>query len=481
MAEFLDINPAMAEVWLAVAAMLLLLNGVMRGDGATRAVLWLSVAALAVAAWMVWSAADTSAVTFSGMFIADRFGAFAKVLILAGSALALILSIEYLKRERLERPEFPVLVVLASLGMMIMVAANDLLSLYLGLELQSLSLYVLAAFHRDSEKSTESGLKYFVLGALASGILLYGATLIYGFTGSTSFGGIADALAAHGDHRSVGVLFGLAFVTAGLSFKVAAVPFHMWTPDVYEGAPTPVTAFFSLAPKVAALALFMRVMLGPFGGIVDDWIGIVGLLSATSMVLSAFAAIGQSNIKRLMAYSSIGHVGYALMGLTANSPGGVRGTLVYLAIYLAMNLGAWGVILSMRRKDGKLVENVEDLAGMATTRPLLAAAMAIFLFSLAGVPPLAGFFGKFYVFFAAVDAGLYLLAVIGVLATVVGSYYYLRIVKVMYFDEPAPAFVPPTGATSAVIAVSAVFTLLFFLFPAPFVSEAGLAALALFP
>ncbi len=480
MIEFPDISPALAELWLAIAAMVLLLVGVVRGDKSTGAVLWLSVAALAVATWIVWSDADTSAITFSGLFVADRFASFAKILVLLGSALALVLSLEFLERERLERPEFPVLVVLATLGMMIMIAANDLLSLYVGLELQSLSLYVLAAFHRDSEKSTESGLKYFVLGALASGILLYGSTLVYGFTGSTSFTGIAGVLATH-EERSMGVLFGLAFVSAGLAFKVAAVPFHMWTPDVYEGAPTPVTAFFSLAPKVAALALFMRVMLGPFGGIADDWVGIIGLLAAASMVLGALAAIGQTNIKRLMAYSSIGHVGYALMGLAAHSPLGVRGTLVYLAIYLAMNMGAWGVILSMRRSDGTLVENVDDLAGMARTRPFLAAAMAIFMFSLAGVPPLAGFFGKFYVFFAAVDAGLYLLAVIGVLATVVGSYYYLRVVKVMYFDEPAPGFVQPAGATSAVIAVTALFTLLFFLFPAPFVAEAHLASLALFP
>ncbi|MBM3506329.1 MAG: NADH-quinone oxidoreductase subunit NuoN [Alphaproteobacteria bacterium] len=480
MVEFPDINPAIAELWLALAAMALLLVGVLRGDSATRSVLWLGVLTLAVAAWLVWSNTDVSAVTFSGMYVADHFGAFAKVLILVGSALTMILSMDFLEKERVGRPEFPVLVIFASLGMMVMVAANDLLSLYVGLELQSLSLYVLATFQRDSEKSTESGLKYFVLGALASGILLYGATLVYGFTGTTSFTGIAGALASS-EEQSVGILFGLAFVTAGLAFKVAAVPFHMWTPDVYEGAPTPVTAFFSLAPKVAALALFMRVMLGPFGGISDDWVGIIGLLSATSMVLGAFAAIGQRNIKRLMAYSSIGHVGYALMGLAASSPGGVRGTLVYLAIYVAMNLGAWGVILSMRRLDGGMVENVEDLAGMARSRPLLAAAMAIFLFSLAGVPPLAGFFGKFYVFFAAIDAELYLLAVIGVLATVVGSYYYLRIVQVMYFDEPAPSFVAPAGTTGAVVAVAAVFTLFFFLFPAPFVAEANLAALALFP
>ena len=460
--------------------MTLLIYGVFRGDAATPTVTWLSVASLAVAGWIVWSMADVAVVTFSGMFVADRFGAFAKILVLLGSALALILSVDYLVRSRIARPEFAVLVVLATLGMMVMVAANDLLSLYLGLELQSLSLYVLAAFQRDSVKSTESGLKYFVLGALASGILLYGASLVYGFTGTTSFAGIADALAAQ-EERSIGILFGLSFLAAGLAFKVAAVPFHMWTPDVYEGAPTPVAAFFSLAPKVAALALFIRVMTGPFGEISSDWVGIISLMAAASMILGAFAAIGQRNIKRLMAYSSIGHVGYALMGLAANTADGVRGVLIYLAIYLAMNVGAWGIILSMRRPDGALVENIDDLSGLAHTRPLMAVAMGIFLFSLAGVPPLAGFFGKFYVFFAAINAGLYTLAILGVLATVVGSYYYLRIVKVMYFDEPAPAFEQPTREANAVVAVAALFTLFFFLFPAPFVGEASLAALALFP
>ncbi|MSP20499.1 MAG: NADH-quinone oxidoreductase subunit NuoN [Alphaproteobacteria bacterium] len=479
MMAFPDIAPAAAELWLAIGAMALLMYGVLRGDGSTRAVVWMAVATLLFAAWLVWSHADFAGVTFSGLYIADRFGAFAKILVLVGSALTLILALDYLEREKLERPEFPVLVVTACLGMMVMISASDLLSLYVGLELQSLSLYVLAAFQRDSVKSTESGLKYFVLGALASGILLYGASLVYGVTGVTGFSAIATALG--GQERSVGILFGLVFVAAGLAFKVAAVPFHMWTPDVYEGAPTPVTAFFSLAPKVAALALFIRVMTGPFGGIDDDWVGIISLLSALSMLLGSFAAIGQRNIKRLMAYSSIGHVGYALMGLAANSTGGVRGILVYLAIYLGMNLGAWGVILSMRRADGKLVEDINDLAGLARERPLMAAAMAVFMFSLAGIPPLAGFFAKFYVFFAAIDAGLYLLAMIGVLATVVGSYYYLRIIKIMYFDEPAPGFVPLNGTTGVVVAAAAVFTLLFFLFPAPLVGEAGLAAVALFP
>ena len=480
MTAFPDIAPAAAELWLAIAAMALLVFGVVRGDSSTRAVLWMAVATLVFAAWIVWARADFAGTTFSGLFVADRFGAFAKILVLLGSAFSLVLALDYLERERLGRPEFPVLVVTACLGMMVMVSANDLLSLYVGLELQSLSLYVLAAFKRDAVRSTEAGLKYFVLGALASGILLYGSTLVYGFTGTTSFAGIADAVNGT-ETRSLGILFGLAFVAAGLAFKVAAVPFHMWTPDVYEGAPTPVTAFFSAAPKVAAVALFIRVMTGPFGEIADDWVGIISLLAGASMLLGAFAAIGQTNIKRLMAYSSIGHVGYALMGLAANSTNGVRGVLFYLAIYLAMNLGAWGIILSMRRPEGPLVKDINDLAGLGRRQPLLAAAMAIFMFSLAGVPPLAGFFAKFYVFYAAIDAGLYALALVGVLATVVGSYYYLRIIKVMYFDEPAPAFVPTGSATGVLVAAAAVFTLLFTFYPAPLLSEAGVAALALFP
>ena len=478
--ELPDLSPAMAEVWLAVSAMALLIVGVFLGDRGTRVVTWAGVAALLIVGWMVWRDAGVQTVTFAGMFVADRFGAFAKVLIVAGSVLSLILSLGYLDREKLARPEFPVLVMLATLGMMVMVTANDLISLYVGLELQSLSLYVLAAFNRDSVRSTESGLKYFVLGALASGILLYGATLLYGFTGTTSFEGIAFVLDAQ-EERSLGILFGLVFLVCGLAFKVAAVPFHMWTPDVYEGAPTPVTAFFSLAPKVAALALFIRVMTGPFGDIGADWSGMLALLSGMSMLLGAFAAIGQRNIKRLMAYSSIGHAGYALMGLTANTVDGVRGMLLYMAIYVVMNVGAWGVILSMRRPSGELVENIDDLAGMSRTRPMLAFGMAAFLFSLAGIPPLAGFFAKFYVFYAAIDAGLYALAIVGVLSTVVGSYYYLRIVKIKYFDEPAPAFEAPDGAVGAVVAAATVFVLFFFLFPAPFVAQAGSAALALFP
>src|SRR5690606_5650261 len=377
------------------------------------------------------------------LFIVDQFAVFMKALVLIGSASAIVLAVRFNANEGLDRFEYPVIVVLATLGMMMMISANDFIALYLGLELQSLSLYVLAAFRRDSVRSTEAGLKYFVLGALSSGLLLYGASLIYGFAGSTGFDALARVLAAGAPESTwIGVVFGLVFVSAGLAFKVSAVPFHMWTPDVYEGAPTPVTAFFAVAPKVAALALFVRAMLTPFGDISAEWQQIVIVISVLSMILGAFAAIAQTNIKRLMAYSSIGHVGYAWIGLAAGTEEGIRGILIYLLIYVAMTLGTFAVILAMRQKD-QMVESVNDLAGLARTHPGMALVMAAFMFSLAGIPPLAGFFGKFYVFMAAINAELYTLAVIGVLSSVVGSYYYLRIVKLMYFDEAAEPLAKP--------------------------------------
>jgi NADH-quinone oxidoreductase subunit N len=479
MAELPNLIPAIPELLLAASALVLLLFGAFRGDTSTRTISWATVGVMALAAVFIISGPSDGVQTFAGMFVADGFGVFMKLLILLGSGLTIILSLGYLRDHGMERFEYPILILLATLGMMMMVAAADLISLYVGLELQSLSLYVLASFRRDSERSTEAGLKYFVLGALASGILLYGASLVYGFTGSTNFDAIAANIAAQEHGASVGVLFGLAFLTAGLAFKVAAVPFHMWTPDVYEGAPTPVTAFFSVAPKIAAFALFVRVMMGPFGGLAADWSQIIVVLSATSMVLGAFAAIGQRNIKRMMAYSSIGHIGFALMGLAAATPEGIQGLILYMTLYLAMNIGAWAIILNMRR-GSSLVENIDDLSGLAKNQPMMAAAMAIFMFSLAGIPPLAGFFAKFYVLLAALDAGLYTLAVIGVLSAVVGSFYYLRIIKLMYFDEPAEKFTAPTREVGLIITAAAVFTLLFFLFPAPFVAEAELAANALF-
>jgi len=478
-----DLAITAGEVSLAVLAMALLVAGVYLGDRATRAISWLSVAALAFCAWMVVVHGTNTASAFADMFVTDRFAVIMKLLVMLGSALAIVMSLDFIRRAGMERFEYPVLILLATVGMMMMISANDLMALYLGLELQSLSLYVIAAMQRDDARSNEAGLKYFVLGALSSGMLLYGASMIYGFAGSTNFAALGKLFADQHARQSVelGLIVGIVFVTAGLAFKVSAVPFHMWTPDVYEGAPTPVTAFFSVAPKIAAMALFLRVMLVPFVKLSAEWYQIIWAISVASMILGALAAIGQQNIKRLMAYSSIGHVGYALIGLAAGTRDGVAGVIVYMAIYLVMNVGTFCCILLMRRKDG-MVETIDDLSGLARTRPGMALALAIFMFSLAGVPPMAGFFGKFFIFMAAVDAQAYYLAVIGVLASVVGAYYYLRVVKIMYFDSPAEPFeAAESRALPTLAAVTGVLTLAFFLFPAPLVERANAAAAALLP
>jgi len=466
---------ALPELVLALAGLAILGVGVLPKRNTFFACAMAAVGAFLLAAVLVLGTPDGSG--FGGQVVSDAFGRFAKVLVLLGAAAGVVLSLDFNAREGLDRFEYPVLLLFATLGMLVMVSANDLMSLYIGLELLSLSLYVVAAFNRDEERSAEAGLKYFVLGALASGLLLYGASLVYGFTGTTNFARIADAL-ANPAQASQGLIVGLVFVIAGLAFKVSAVPFHMWTPDVYEGAPTPVTAFFAAAPKVAAICLFARVLGGPFGDLAGQWQQVIVLLALLSMVLGAFAAIGQENIKRLMAYSSIGHVGYALVGLAAASEAGMRGLLVYMAIYLLMNLGAFAVLVAMRRQ-GRAVERVADLAGLARTDLGMAVWMAIFMFSMAGIPPLAGFFGKMFVFKAAIDAGLWTLAIVGVLASVVSAFYYLRIVKVMFFDEPAGAFDARTGGVTFVMVASGLFTTLFFLWPAPLVAAAQAAVAAL--
>ena len=475
------LTPVLAEIWLALAAMGLLMFGAFRGHRATRTISGLVVASFIVAYMLIAGPSSPTTTTFDGLFVVDDFAIFMKLLVLVGAGLTLTMSLGFIRRENMERFEFPVLLLLATLGMMMMVSANDLMALYVGLELQSLALYVVAAFQRDSLRSTEAGLKYFVLGALASGMLLYGCSLVYGFTGTTRFDALAVHFAgAHGE-ASIGVVVGIVFIAAGLAFKVSAVPFHMWTPDVYEGAPTPVTAFFSVAPKIAAIALLLRVTLQPFGELAAQWQQIIVFVSIASMLLGAFAAIGQSNIKRLMAYSSIGHVGYALVGLAAGSEAGVHGVIIYMAIYLAMSVGAFGCILAMRRQD-RMVEGIDELAGLSRTNPLLAFALGIFMFAMAGIPPLAGFFGKYFVFLAAIDAGLYVLAVIGVLSSVVAAFYYMRIVKVMYFDEPADPFDRPIGRElSVIVAVTALFTLLFFARPTELLQAAQAAASALMP
>jgi len=467
--------PLLPEIVLGVGALALLMAGVYRGERSARAIDGASIALLAAAGLFLLLLPAGKLVSFGGSFVVDDFARFLKILALVGSAAAIAMSLDYEKREREQRFEYSVLIVLSTLGMLMLISAADLIALYLGLELMSLPLYVVAASHRSSLRSTEAGLKYFVLGALSSGMLLYGASLTYGFTGTVGFSGIAKSAAEAGP----GLIFGLVFLFAGFCFKVSAVPFHMWTPDVYEGAPTPVTAFFAAAPKVAGIAMFVRAAVAAFPGITVQWQEIVVFVSIASMLLGAFAAIGQRNIKRLMAYSSIGHMGFALIGLAAGTSQGVEGVLMYMAIYLTMTLGVFAVILSMRRSTG-MVESIDQLAGLARTHPTMAFFLAMLLFSMAGVPPLAGFFAKFYVFLAAIEAGLYALAVIGVLASVVGAYYYLAIVKIMYFDEPAEGFVPMPDELKVVLAVCGLFNILFFLYPGPLVGVASAAAHSLF-
>lgn len=441
--------PAYGEMALALAALVILMAGVFLRKESHAVLIGLAIGLLlAVAAFIIINPAD--GILFNGGYIQDSFARYMKVLVLGGSAFALVLSMDSASQNGLDKFEYSVLVLLATLGMMMMISANDLMSLYVGLELQSLSLYVVAAMKRESGKATEAGLKYFVLGALSSGILLYGASMVYGFTGHTQLDKIAEFIAL-GD-RSLGLVFGLVFLLAGIAFKISAVPFHMWTPDVYEGAPTPVTAFFATAPKVAAMALLIRVVMQTFEPIASEWQQIIIFLSIASMVLAAFAGIGQKNLKRLIAYSSIGHVGFALVGLSAGSQTGVQGVAIYMAIYLTMTVGLFACILSLKTEDG-FAENISDLAGLAQTRPFVAAVMAILMFSLIGLPPLAGFFAKWHVFLAAIEARLFVLAVIGVIASAIGAFYYLRVVRTMYFDEPVQQFAPVPSELRFILAI----------------------------
>jgi NADH-quinone oxidoreductase subunit N len=476
MLRSLHLDVALPELILAGGAMVLLMLGVTTKRERGELVLWFAIVLLAVSGLFVASG-EGIATLFHDSFVVDPFARALKLLTLTGAAVALLMSIDYWRGAGGVKFEFPVLVLLATTGMLMMISANDLIALYVGLELQSLALYVLAAFQRNSARSSEAGLKYFVLGALSSGMLLYGASLVYGFTGSTDFADIAAAVQPSG--ANIGLIFGLVFLMAGFAFKISAVPFHMWTPDVYEGAPTPVTAFFAAAPKLAAMALTVRVLITAFPAVTTQWQQIITFLAIASMALGSFAAIGQTNIKRLMAYSSIGHMGYALVGLAAGTTEGVQGVIIYLAIYLAMTLGTFACILAMRR-HGRMIEDIDQLSGLSSTSPLMAFLLAMLLFSLAGIPPLAGFFAKFYVFLAAIHAGLYALAVIGVLLSVVGAYYYLRIVKIMYFDAPAERFEPMDTPLAVVLGITGLFILLYFVYPAPLVAFAGAAAKSLF-
>jgi NADH-quinone oxidoreductase subunit N len=463
------------ELVLAICGLLALVAGVIPKRDTSYAINMAVLGSLLLAGVLVLVQPEGTA--FAGQYVSDAFTKFTKLLVVAGAALGVLVAMDWNAKQGLAKFEFPILLLFSTVGMMIMLSANDLITLYIGLELLSLSLYVIAAFDRDNGRSAEAGLKYFVLGALASGLLLYGASLVYGFSGTTNFDRIADAIGT-AEAVPFGLVVGLVFVLAALAFKVSAVPFHMWTPDVYEGAPTPVTAFFASAPKVAAIGLLTRVAAGPFGDLAGQWQQIIVLCSLASMVLGALAAIGQTNIKRLMAYSSIGHVGYALMGLAVGSELGVRALLVYMAIYLFTNVGAFAVLIAMRR-NGQSLEKVEDLAGLGRTDPAMALAMTLFMFSMAGIPPLAGFFGKYFVIGAAIQGGFITLAVVGVLSSAVSAYYYLRVIKVMYFDAGIGALDARPASLSVVLAGTGLFTLFFFAFPGLFLSAAQAAVAAL--
>ena len=468
------------ELVLFLGAMGLLMVGAFAASDATRTVEFGAISLLLIAAVASWLQGEAGAqLAFSGSFIVDQFSAYMKTLTYLATAVIIIMSRGFMQNENLARFEVPVLMVLAAVGMGMMISANDLISLYMGIELQSLALYVLAAIKRDSLRATEAGLKYFVLGALSSGMLLYGASLIYGFSGTTNFTGIAAAFTAENGVLPLAQVVGMVFLLAGLAFKISAVPFHMWTPDVYEGAPTPMTAFFAAAPKLAGMAVFLRVVISAFPDALVAWQQIIIFISIASMVLGAFAAIGQTNIKRLMAYSSIGHMGFALVGFAAGSEDGVAAVILYMTLYGIMTLGAFACILSMRRDSG-MVEQIKSLSGLSQVRPFMALCLAILMFSLAGIPPLAGFFGKLFVFHAAIDAGLYGLCVLGVLSSVVGAYYYLRIVKIMYLDPPADEANDPMPPELSIIAgLFAGVCLVFFVYPSPLIDLATNAGQAL--
>jgi NADH-quinone oxidoreductase subunit N len=468
----------MPELILSIGAMLLLLVAAWKGDAATRGLGWASVVVLIAAGLSLLGPAGNGGVAFGGLYHADSFASFAKVLIYLGAAISIVIAPNWFARGGTLRAEYPVLILLSSAGMGMMVSAGDLLTLYVGLELQSLAAYVLASFMRRDTRSAEAGLKYFVLGALASGILLYGIALLYGFTGTTQFQGIAAVLRVPTPHEiEVGRLMGLIFVLSGLFFKASIVPFHMWTPDVYEGAPTPVTAFFASAPKVAAVALLVRVAIEALGPATDAWRQIISVVGIASIVWGALAAIVQTNIKRLLAYSSINNVGFAVLGLVAGTPEGVASVLFYMAVYIVMTLGSFICVMQMRDADGNQVETIASLAGLSRTRPWLAAAMASFMFSLAGLPPLFGFWPKWEVFRAVVSIGWWPLAAFGIAASVIGAYYYLKIVKIMYFDDPAPEFAPrESKIEGGLIALSAAAISPLGYLAIPFLAWASLAA-----
>lgn len=473
-----NLLPALPEILMASGAIMLLMLGVFLRKQAYENVNRLAMMLLFIVFnLVVFLCSETPMTTFGGSFEVDFFACFMKGLILIAAFVSLLMSDMFFKVERCDRFEYPVLVILATLGMMMMTSANDLIALYLGLEMQSLALYVLASIQRETSRATEAGLKYFVLGALASGMLLYGASLIYGFTGSTNFSEIA--MVADGRHAALGLVFGFVFLLAGIAFKISAAPFHMWTPDVYEGAPTPVTAFFATAAKVAAISILIRVTVTAFPAMTMQWQHIMAFTGAASVLWGAFAAIGQQNIKRMMAYSSIGHMGFVLLGMAAGSENAVNSVIMYMTIYTVMTLGTFSCILAMRR-SGVFVENINDLAGLSKHDPMFAFLLSIMMFSLAGLPPLAGFFIKFQVLMAIMEQKFYLLALIGILASVVSAFYYLRIVKIMYFDEPVGFFEPAPSVLQTVLFISSMVVLFVFIFPGPLMNITSAATASLF-
>ena len=448
------------ELFLSLSIMTILMVGVFVKKS-FKLVNLLTIATLIFTSALVLNQQNETIKIFNDSYIIDNFSILMKTITLLFCILVLLSSKEYIKINNIDKIEYPIIILTSVLGMMLMISSYDLIVFYLGLELQSLSLYILASFKRENEKSTEAGLKYFVLSALATGLLLYGSSLIYGFTGSTNFEIISKKL----DADNIGAVFGIVFIIIGLAFKVSAVPFHMWTPDVYEGAPTSVTSFFAIVPKIAALTVFIRFMYVPFLNVIEQWQMIIVFISIASMILGATAAIGQKNIKRLMAYSSIGHMGYALAGLAPGTNAGIQSTIIYLIIYLIMNLGAFGCIFMMKREN-TFYENINDLSGMSKNHPLLALSFLIILFSLAGIPPLAGFFAKFYIFMAVIESEMYILAIIGLLTTVISAFYYLRIIKIIYFDKPKKPFeLNYDWGLRISLILSSVLVLIYFIYP----------------
>jgi NADH-quinone oxidoreductase subunit N len=480
MSDF-NIIPLLPELFLAFAAMGLLIVGVSGGSRVTPVIAWMSVVALAVTSLLVLGfTGDWSRITIlNEMLVFDEFSAVLKLFVLVGSAAAIAMSVRFLAQEQILKFEYPILILFATIGMMVMLSSHNFLTLYMGLELQALSLYVLAAFQRNSLRSSEAGVKYFLLGALSSGMLLFGVGLIYGFTGSLDFTVVAQTLAAS-DMIAPGVVVGLAFILAGLAFKISAVPFHMWTPDVYQGAPTSVTAFFAIVPKIAAMGLLIRVLFEPFAAAYESWMQILYALSLGSMVLGAFAGLVQKDIKRLLAYSSIGNMGYILIGVIAGSPQAMSAVIIYMMIYLAMTIGVFAIVIGMRRND-RTVSGIDDLAGLSKNAPFSAYALAILMFSMSGIPPMAGFFGKLVIFESAVAQEFYILAILGVITSVVAAYYYLKIIKTMFFDEVVDALdIGMPFVRRVIVVLVLVFVLGFGIKPTAFADFAEYAATALF-